>query len=103
MQPQRLQFGYHRMTLGQLAFAAFADRPSPGVTTRHKIVCEMATQLALPIVRAEIRRLLKADKLYDYFSDSCTFPDHPHVRKNALRQPAAGLARPRRRQMPARR
>jgi hypothetical protein len=46
----------------------------------HKIVCEIAMKAALPATRAEIRRLIQLDEKFDNFSDSCTGPDHPHVR-----------------------
>src|SRR4051794_6342658 len=48
--------------------------------TGHKIVCELAMRLALPNTRAEIRRLIKADDDFDFFRDSCTWPDHPRQR-----------------------
>jgi hypothetical protein len=43
----------------------------------HKIVCEIAMRLAEPSTRAQIRKLIAMDDRYDFFSDSCTFPDHP--------------------------
>ena len=46
----------------------------------HKIVCEIAMRLAVPSTRAEIRRLIKTDTEFDFFSDSCTWPDHPRKR-----------------------
>jgi hypothetical protein len=46
----------------------------------HKIVCEIAMRLALPNTRAEIRRLIKGDEEFDFFRDSCTWPDHPRKR-----------------------
>ena len=46
----------------------------------HKIVCEIAMRLAVPSTRAEIRRLIKTDSEFDFFSDSCTWPDHPRKR-----------------------
>jgi hypothetical protein len=63
--------------------------------TGHKIVCEIAMRLALPSTRAEIRRLLKADDQFDFFRDSCTWPDHPHARPDEhfinLPRDSAGL------------
>ena len=35
----------------------------------HKIVCEIAMRLAVPSTRAEIRRLIKTDSEFDFFSD----------------------------------
>ena len=46
----------------------------------HKIVCEVAMRLAVPSARAEIRRLIKTDSEFNFFSDSCTWPDHPRKR-----------------------
>jgi hypothetical protein len=46
----------------------------------HRIVCEIAFRLAQPEVRAEIRRLIQQDRQFDFFRDSCTFPDHPRTR-----------------------
>lgn len=46
----------------------------------HKIICEMAMRLAEPTTRAEIRKLLRNDERFDFFSESCTWPDHPRQR-----------------------
>jgi hypothetical protein len=46
----------------------------------HKIVCEIAYRLAVPEARAEIRRLVRNDTEFDFFSDSCTWPDRPRTR-----------------------
>jgi hypothetical protein len=46
----------------------------------HKIVCEIAMRLAEPDTRAAIRKPIATDKRFDFFSDSCTFPDHPRTR-----------------------
>src|SRR4051794_2226561 len=46
----------------------------------HKVVCEIAFRLAMPETRARIRRLLQNDPQFDFFSDACTWPDHPHRR-----------------------
>ena len=46
----------------------------------HKIVCEIAMRLAVPSTRAEIRRLIKTNSEFDFFSNSCTWPDHPRKR-----------------------
>lgn len=54
------------------------QRP-PGVTSAT-VVCEIAFRLALPDVRAEVRRLMKDDTQYDFFRDACIFPDHPRKR-----------------------
>ena len=46
----------------------------------HKTVCEIAFRLAMPEVRAEIRRLIQQDAQFDFFNEACTGPDHPHTR-----------------------
>src|SRR5258708_5018374 len=46
----------------------------------HKIVCEIAMRVAEPATRAEIRKLISTDDRFDFFSDSCTWPDHPRKR-----------------------
>jgi hypothetical protein len=48
--------------------------------TGHKVVCEIASRLALPEARAEIRRPMKGDERHDFFRDACIFPDHPRTR-----------------------
>jgi hypothetical protein len=46
----------------------------------HKVVCEIAFRLATPDTRARIRRLIQNDPQFDFFSDACTWPDHPRRR-----------------------
>jgi nuclease S1 len=46
----------------------------------HKVVCEIAFRLAEPETRARIRRLIRNDPAFDFFSDSCTWADHPRKR-----------------------
>jgi hypothetical protein len=62
----------------------------------HKIVCEVAMRVALPSTRAEIRRLIKIDSEFDFFSDACTWPDHPRKRPDEhflnLPRTSTGLA-----------
>jgi hypothetical protein len=48
--------------------------------TGHKTVCEIAFNLAAPDTQSAIRALLRNDARFRTFSESCTFPDHPHVR-----------------------
>ncbi|UWU82997.1 S1/P1 nuclease [Bradyrhizobium yuanmingense] len=48
--------------------------------TGHKVVCEIAFRIALPEVRAEIRRLMKGEEQFDFFREVCIFPDHPRTR-----------------------
>jgi hypothetical protein len=48
--------------------------------TGHRVVCELAFRLSAPETRAEIRRLIQADSEFDFFSDSCIWPDHPRKR-----------------------
>src|SRR5215813_3409506 len=46
----------------------------------HKIVCEIAFKELTDPARAEVKRLIATDTKFHTFSDSCTGPDHPHVR-----------------------
>src|SRR5271163_2436009 len=46
----------------------------------HRIICEIAMRLAVPSTRAEIQRLIDTDTEFDFFSDACTWPDHPRKR-----------------------
>jgi hypothetical protein len=46
----------------------------------HKIVREIAFRLAQPDTRAAVRKLIRSDKEFDTFSESCVFPDHPRKR-----------------------
>ena len=46
----------------------------------HKVVCEIAFRLAMSDTRARIRRLIRNDRQFDFFSDACTWPDHPRRR-----------------------
>lgn len=48
--------------------------------TGHKIICEIAMRSAAPSTRAEIRKLIQLDSEFDFFSDSCTWPDRPRKR-----------------------
>ena len=48
--------------------------------TGHRVVCELAFRLSAPETRAEIRRLIQADSEFDFFRDSCIWPDHPRKR-----------------------
>lgn len=63
-----------------LALVAFSGNAWAWGDTGHKIVCEIAFQLAAPDTRAAVRRLIRSDTEFDTFTDACTFPDHPHVR-----------------------
>src|SRR5438874_4032935 len=64
--------------------------------TGHRVVCEIAFQLAAPGTRAEIRRLIQADSQFDFFSDACIWPDHPRKRASEhfinLRRDSSGIA-----------
>ena len=78
-------FGGKVRTLFALAGAvlAVALLPRPAAAwgdEGHKIVCEIAMRSAVPSTRAEIRRLIKTDTEFDFFSDACTWPDHPRQR-----------------------
>ena len=61
----------------------------------HKVVCEIAMRLAEPSTRKAIRKLIATDKHFDFFSDACTFPDHPRTRADEhfvnLARNASGL------------
>src|SRR5215213_9905793 len=48
----------------------------------HKVICEIAFRLAEPETLARIRRLIRNDPGYDFFSDSYPWPDHPKLRRN---------------------
>jgi hypothetical protein len=48
--------------------------------TGHRVVCEIAFRLAAPEARAEIRRLMQLDTGFDFYRDSCIWPDHPKKR-----------------------
>jgi len=62
----------------------------------HKVVCEIAMRLAEPSTRKTIRKLIATDKQFDFFSDACTFPDHPRTRADEhfvnLARNASGLS-----------
>ncbi|TGN74181.1 hypothetical protein EOW77_0034360 [Bradyrhizobium yuanmingense] len=62
--------------------------------TGHKIGCEITFRLALPEVRAEIRRLMKGED--HFFREACIFPDHPRTRDKEhyvnLARTAKGIA-----------
>src|SRR5262245_5078041 len=49
----------------------------------HTIVCEIAfqeLQQSSPTAAAEVARLIAGDGHFNTFAESCTGPDHPHVR-----------------------
>jgi S1/P1 Nuclease len=46
----------------------------------HKIICEVAFQELNGTARFEVRRLIRLDPDFSFFSDSCTWPDHPRRR-----------------------
>jgi hypothetical protein len=64
-----------------LLFASIGNASAWG-DTGHRIVCEIAFRLAAPETRAEIRRLIQTDSEFDFFRDSCIWPDHPRKRGN---------------------
>jgi hypothetical protein len=70
----------HRLSLALLALFALCGNARAWGDAGHKIVCEIAFKLAAPDVCAEIRRLIQLDARFDFFSDACTGPDHPHTR-----------------------
>src|SRR5262249_45708744 len=85
---------------GTLALALTANIAQPRAAlawgdTGHKIVCDLAFRLAAPQTRAEIRRLIKLDSEFDFFADSCTWPDHPRKRASEhfinLKRDATGV------------
>lgn len=46
----------------------------------HKVICEIAYRLVQPDTRAAINQLMRLDREFKTFSDSCTYPDHPRIR-----------------------
>jgi hypothetical protein len=46
----------------------------------HKIVCMVAFRLAAPSTQAEIRRLMRLDREFPSFEESCSWPDQPRQR-----------------------
>ncbi|MDA9420993.1 S1/P1 nuclease [Bradyrhizobium sp. CCBAU 53380] len=70
-----------RFSLAAVFLLAFCTHASAWGDEGHKIVCEIAYRLAQPDTRAAIRKLIQADKVFDTFSDSCVFPDHPRIRR----------------------
>jgi len=48
--------------------------------TGHRIICEIAYRLSSPETKAEISRLIQIDAEFDFFNDSCIWPDHPRTR-----------------------
>jgi hypothetical protein len=69
-----------RIALVLVSFFAMSGNAWAWGDEGHKIVCEIAMRLAVPSTRAEIRRLIKTDTEFDFFSDACTWPDHPRKR-----------------------
>jgi len=69
-----------RMLFAAMAVMAFGGDAFAWGDVGHTVVCEIAFRLAAPETRAEIRQLIQTDSRYDFFSESCTWPDHPHKR-----------------------
>ena len=46
----------------------------------HKVICEIAYRLVQPDTRAAIDQLMRLDREFKTFSDSCIYPDHPRIR-----------------------
>ena len=46
----------------------------------HKVICEIAYRLVQPDTRATIDQLMRLDREFKTFSDSCIYPDHPRIR-----------------------
>lgn len=46
----------------------------------HRIVCEIAFREVRPETRQRVKELIRQDKEFKRFSDSCTWPDHPRSR-----------------------
>jgi nuclease S1 len=69
-----------RLSIMLVAFFAFCGNAWAWGDTGHKIVCEIAFQLAAADTRAAIRKLIRTDQEFDTFADSCIFPDHPRKR-----------------------
>ena len=75
-----------RILLGLMSFLIMSSNAWAWGDEGHKIVCEIAMRLAVPSTRAEIQRLIKTDTEFDFFSDACTWPDHPRKRGAELRK-----------------
>jgi len=45
------------------------------VDTGHRLVCEIAFRISAPEIRAGIRRLIQMDTEFDFFRDSCIWPE----------------------------
>src|SRR5258708_35560492 len=46
----------------------------------HRVVCEIAFRQSAPETRAEMRRLIQTGSEFEFFRDSCIWPDHPRKR-----------------------
>lgn len=46
----------------------------------HTTICEIAFRELTPSTRDEVRRLIRLDDEFRFFSDACTWPDHPRRR-----------------------
>jgi hypothetical protein len=71
----------HTLVLTLILLLGFSSQAAAWGELGHKIVCEIAYRQAGPEARAEIRRLIGEDPEYNFFSDSCIWPDHPKTRK----------------------
>ena len=60
-----------RIVLVLVSFFAMTCNARAWGDEGHKIVCEIAMRLAVPSTRAEIRRLIKTNSEFDFFSNSC--------------------------------
>ena len=69
-----------RIALLRVSFFAMSCNAWAWGDEGHKIVFEIAMRVAVPSTRAEIRRLIRTDTEFDFFSDACAWPDHPRKR-----------------------
>src|SRR5712671_6894787 len=83
------------LLIALFTFAANVGSAHAWGDTGHRVVCEIAFRISAPEIRAEIRRLIQMDSEFDFFRDSCIWPDHPRKRASDhfinLGRDAAGI------------
>ena len=68
------------LLIALFTFAANVGSAHAWGDTGHRVVCEIAFRISAPEIRAELRRLIQLDSEFDFFRDSCIWPDHPRKR-----------------------
>src|SRR5215213_8527072 len=76
----RTQIGVRHMLLAAFILLATTGTAAAWGDTGHKIICEIAFRLSLRETKAEIRRLIQIDAEFEFFNQSCIWPDHPRTR-----------------------